>query len=470
MIKFDIKRFKNKVISMFGGQKNLYLFGVTLFIFMMIPLSVSLALHKQNLATEAARGSGGGGGGGGGGRTNPGFVHASGKNVLSGSNKVIYLRGFQGLKFYPIDKDIYFMATEQKGIDPAQVDLFATDLNSYTITDYDVQEIKSTGANTVRLWLYLHEVQHSPYQYSTEALTLLENTINKFGSNGIYVIPVLAGLGQNSYPDEVYFKNRGVDLWNASTDTKNQTIALWKVLAAKFKDNQYIAGYDVVNEPEPPSAQALHDFYTELISAIRQVDTNHIIILPLAEKHEQDYQLGGSYSDANIMATFHYYYPVQYTLDTLYAQNPDLTYPGQIGNTYWDKAMHQQIFDAALALPEIQNMPIYVGEFGAHGMRDNNGGLTWVDDVMSIMNASNLNYTMHNYKHANFYGYWIMKPEVKQAINDILTGFANGTILPSDITVEQKQMLETQNGYYQRTGIKPVISSYFGAGSGSKTR
>ncbi len=381
--------------------------------------------------------------------------------IIDGRGREVYLRGFQGLGFYPIPEAIYFRLVDQKKLNPEQIDAIATDLNAYTITDFDMQELKSTGANTVRLWMQLHEIQHEPYQYSEVSLQLLENTINKFGENGIRVVLVLAGLGSNEYPAEVFFKNKGIELFNTQTDTKNQAVALWGVIAKRFKNNPYIAGYDVVNEPQPPTKKALHDLYTDLITEIRKYDPNHMIILPVAEKHEEEFQLGGNYADTNIAATFHFYYPPQFTLDQLYEANPGLTYPGQIGKQYWDKKLLATIFDKAVNLPELKGKPIYVGEFGAHGMRDTSGGLQWVEDVLFLMNERGLHYTMHNYKHRNFHGYWIMKPEAAKALQAALQKLANGELKYSDITPEQKQLLTTEKSYYQRAGIKTLLQKYF---------
>lgn len=390
-------------------------------------------------------------------------LRVQGNKIVDGKNNEVYLRGFQGLGFYPIPETVYFNAVEQKKLNPQQLDIIASDLNTYTITDFDIQEIKSTGANTVRLWMQLHEIQHTPYTYSEESLQLLEDTINKFGKNGIHVVLVLAGLGSNEYPAEVYFKNKGVELFNPQTDTKNQAVALWGVIAKRFKNNSYVAGYDVVNEPQPPTKEALHNLYTALISEIRKYDQNHIIILPVAEKNEEEFQLGGNYADNNIVATFHFYYPPQFTLDQLYEANPGLKYPGNIGNQYWDKKLLATIFDKAVNLPELKGKPIYVGEFGAHGMRDDSGGLQWVEDVLSLMNERGLHYTMHNYKHRNFHGYWIMKPEAAKALQTALQKLQSGELKYSDLTPEQKQLLTTEKSYYQRAGIESLLEKYFTA-------
>lgn len=120
------------------------------------------------------------------------LLQVSGTQIVDPTGKVITLRGFQGLGFYPIDKNLMLQSLEN-GDDPFRFDPIAIDLARFTLTDFDLSEIRSTGANVVRLWFDLHELQRQQGVYSEQALSLLKETINRFGQYGIYVIPVLGG-------------------------------------------------------------------------------------------------------------------------------------------------------------------------------------------------------------------------------------------------------------------------------------
>ncbi|MBI4058329.1 hypothetical protein HY408_01040 [Candidatus Gottesmanbacteria bacterium] len=122
----------------------------------------------------------------------------------------------------------------------------------------------------------------------------------------------------------------------------------------------------------------------------------------------------------------------------------------------------EQIFVQALNLPDLKGMPVYVGEFGANASRDLYG-LSWIEDVMSIMNKYNFHYTYHNYKHKEYQGYWIMKPESKQKLNQLTNEIAIGQLTFEELTQEDKQINDTEKNYYRRSGIKELLTKYFSA-------
>lgn len=68
-------------------------------------------------------------------------------------------------------------------------------------------------------------------------------------------------------------------------------IALWKKLASRYRDSQWIGGYDIINEPnwgftgsnkngrDENSNGPLRDLMVAVTKAIREVDTNHLVII-----------------------------------------------------------------------------------------------------------------------------------------------------------------------------------------------
>ena len=390
-------------------------------------------------------------------------LRVNGSQLVDQTGKVITLRGFQGLGFYPIDKNLMLQSLEN-GDDPFMFDPIAIDLARFTLSEFDLSEIRSTGANVVRLWFDLHELQRQPGVYSEQALNLLEETINRFGQNGIYVIPVLGGTGQNTFVESQFYIDRGLSFWNRNNGLWDRSLDLWRKLAEQLKDNPYIAGYDLLNEPAAPDAQTLHAFYEEAISAIRNVGDNHIIILEADVVNPTPHQLGGTYSDGNLVASFHFYYPVNFTL--LPDQYPNLTYPGVISGTYWDRATLDQALATALAADQLQGMPVYVGEFGADGARaDDAPALHWIEDMLSLLNEHDLHYTYHNYRSSkNYKGYWFIKPDVAAAQMQLQQDVANGSRLWGDVTDEEKQQLfTTTSGYERRVGVKELLTPFLSA-------
>jgi hypothetical protein len=390
-------------------------------------------------------------------------LRVRGDKIVDSAGNEVRLRGFQGLGAYPIPDETYIKATLDRGVDPAQLDVIAADIQRYALTDFDIQEIKSTGANVIRLWTRVYEIKRGPDQYSETALRLLEEMINRFGSEGIRTVLVLAGAGENNYRAQQPYLDRGINLWDPRSSARADAIDVWRVLAQRFAANPHVAAYDVMNEPMPATAQALHDFYVDILAAIRASDRNHIVMLAVAEKNETTFQIGGAYDDANIAVTFHFYYPHDFTLEP---DIPNLTYPGTYAGMVWDQAAINATFDQALALPQLQGKPIYIGEFGAGGERDGNGGLEWTRDVLDAMNARGLHYTYHNYRHRVHRGYWTKRPEVVTATNNLIEAIVDGRMRYEDLSEDDKRNLfMTELNCTQRAGIKDLLTAAFAVGA-----
>lgn len=62
-------------------------------------------------------------------------------------------------------------------------------------------------------------------------------------------------------------------------DFQDRVVWLWKELAQHYKDNPWIAGFNVLNEPCDVQHHRLIDLYNRLHDAIRQIDSLHVIFL-----------------------------------------------------------------------------------------------------------------------------------------------------------------------------------------------
>jgi len=59
----------------------------------------------------------------------------------------------------------------------------------------------------------------------------------------------------------------------------DRTVRIWEAIARRYKDNPWVAGYNLLNEPtdKAPGATRLLSFYKRLGDAVRAVDPDHII-------------------------------------------------------------------------------------------------------------------------------------------------------------------------------------------------
>lgn len=62
-------------------------------------------------------------------------------------------------------------------------------------------------------------------------------------------------------------------------DHQDRTVWLWQQIAARYKDNPWVAGYNPLNEPCDPQHVRLPAFYERIEKELREVDPHHILWL-----------------------------------------------------------------------------------------------------------------------------------------------------------------------------------------------
>jgi aryl-phospho-beta-D-glucosidase BglC (GH1 family) len=175
---------------------------------------------------------------------------------------------------------------------------------------------------------------------------------------------------------------------------QDRFIALWNFLAARYKNESAIAAYDLFNEPGegtllPFEQQGayLYPFYERIISSIRSIDTQHIIMVePDApgwywhNQYVQKYILNKS----NIVLSIHFY---RFSIGTTY--NPSNL--ADLQNYFtWDNPQTDPTKNWTI--------PVWVGEFGK-GADESNAGL-WLRDSINIFSNNQIGWACWTYgKH-----------------------------------------------------------------------
>ena len=128
----------------------------------------------------------------------------------------------------------------------------------------------------------------------------------------------------------------------------------------------------------------------------------------------------------------------------------------------WDEAAIAEAFDYAINLDQLAGKPIFVGEFGAVGERDGNGGLEWIGDVMAAMNDRGLHYTFHNYRE----NYWVRSAQAEAAVNQLVEGIVDGSVNYDALDESEKRSLfATELTCEKRAGIGAVVAAGFAGGT-----
>ena len=223
-----------------------------------------------------------------------GILKVSGTKIVNANNQEIILRGI-GLGNWLVNEG-YMMGTSDFANSPTEIynkisslvgtasaDTFFQAYRKNYLTRKDIQKLAEWGFNSIRVPLHyqLFTPKKSPYVYINDGVTIIDSLLSWCGANQIYLILDLhcAPGGQNSLNISDY--QGAPSLWE-STLNQQRTIDLWQMLAQHYADQQWIGGYDLINEPAwdlPPSNKPLHDLYVSITTAIRKVDSNHIIFI-----------------------------------------------------------------------------------------------------------------------------------------------------------------------------------------------
>lgn len=195
----------------------------------------------------------------------------------------------------------------------------------------DIQWIKSKGYNYVRILFPWHRIEPSEGSYNW---TSLDNILSACQQNGIYAnicfmqwhwspyftfdaagggigFPawlISAGGYANSAPgrqaamDDFYLKRGyGAVAWQ-------KFVQFWSTIVSRYKDNPYVAFYEIINEPMVGAAHvdeariACNDRYREIVPIMRAIDPETIIFC-----HYIDYGFNQLVNFPNIAWTRSYY-------------------------------------------------------------------------------------------------------------------------------------------------------------------
>lgn len=143
-----------------------------------------------------------------------------------------------------------------------------------------VQFCKQRGLNTIRLSFYtcyFNNDINRPIDIDEHLRNHVDPVVQAAKRNGIYVI-----LDDHAYfsaqIDESRARQRQTaKLWDERG--VQSWIARWVKVAKAYRDEPWVLGYELQNEPHDLPPETVRNWYTRCLKAVRQVDTRHIVIL-----------------------------------------------------------------------------------------------------------------------------------------------------------------------------------------------
>ncbi len=297
-----------------------------------------------------------------------GFLKANGKSVVNEKGENVLLRGI-GLGGWMLQEG-YMLGITNKwqqqnqirkhieeliGQDRAQ-EFYDVWLANHT-RKIDIDSLKAWGFNSVRLPmhynLYTLPIEQEPVAgqqtWLDKGFAITDSLLAWCKANKMYLILDLhaAPGGQGNDLNIADRDPSKPSLWDSEAN-KQKMIALWKKLAARYVNEPFIGGYDIINEPNWGFADTANDKHgqkekgneplrklmVDITAAIREVDKNHIIII-------EGNAWGNNYNgilpawDKNLVMSFHKYwnYNDQKSISHIIKYRDDNNIPVWLGET-----------------------------------------------------------------------------------------------------------------------------------------
>ena len=253
-----------------------------------------------------------------------GFVSSKGKEIVSPDGKAILLRGINlGNWLVPEGYMFHFKSASSPGkINEVLCQLIGTDetrvfwkkyRDSY-ITREDIQYIKKLGLNSVRVpfsWR-LFTVEENPELWTGPGFEMLDRVIEWCREADLWVILDMHCAPGGQTGDNID-DSWGYPYLFENPISQERTIQLWKKIADRYKNERCVIGYDLLNEPiahffdQNKLNPMLEPIYKRMTAAVREVDTNHLIILG-GSQWDGNFSVFGPPFDAHLVYTFHKYW------------------------------------------------------------------------------------------------------------------------------------------------------------------
>lgn len=264
------------------------------------------------------------------------------------------------------------------------------------LTTKDLDRIQGMGMNFVRVPILYLQLMDKQGNWKSDPWSKLDWLVKECSNRGIYVLLDLHGTfgAQNTF-DNSGEVNSDPQLWKNQT-YQDRTVKLWEGMAAHFKGNPAVAGYDLLNEPDKVGADQLNAYYDRLYKAIRAVDPDHMIYMEAAWDWNQLYA-PSRYGWKNVVYQMHYY----------------AMGPGE--SSSWD-VQNNLVNNATNGIRDHQNqwnVPVYVGEFCLFSFND-----LW-EKFLGNLNGLNVSWTNWTYKVTSDYGNWGYFTNNPSAVPDI---------------------------------------------------
>lgn len=307
------------------------------------------------------------------------FVTTRGKDLVSTDGKPLLLKGInlgnwllpEGymFKFKTANSPrlIQTVINELVGEDEGQ--RFWKKYRDTYVTQDDIRFIKQSGFNSVRVpFNYrLFVSESAPTKLEGEGYRRLDDVVGWCRKENLYVILDMHAAPGGQTGDNID-DSWGYPFLFESTESQNLTVNIWRKLAARYRNEPTVIGFDLLNEPIAHYFDAanlnpkLEPLYRKIVAGIREVNKNQFIFLGGAQ-WDTNFKVFGPPFDAKLVYTFH---------------------------KYWmevNKGAIQEYLD----FRDKYNAPVWMGESGENTDE-------WISSFRKLLEANNIGWCFWPYK------------------------------------------------------------------------
>ncbi|MDE6741052.1 MAG: glycoside hydrolase family 5 protein [Muribaculaceae bacterium] len=294
-------------------------------------------------------------------------LYIVGTNLGNWLNPEGYMFGFQRMN---APRQINELFSELVGPDNA-AEFWAEFKDNY-ITKDDIDFIASTGANTIRLPFHYKLFTDEDYMGLTkdqDGFARIDSVVSWCKANDLYLILDMHDAPGGQTGDNID-DSYGYPWLMESEKSQQQFCDIWRSIAERYKNEETILGYELINEPiahffdnKDELNSKLEPLHKRAVAAIREVDPDHIILIGAPQWNSNFEPLKDTDYDPQLMFTCHRY-----------------------GGPATAEAIQSYI-----DFKNNSNRPMYMGEIG-HNTDE------WQADFVKVMNDNNIGYTFWPYK------------------------------------------------------------------------
>ncbi|KAL1964391.1 hypothetical protein VTN77DRAFT_6949 [Rasamsonia byssochlamydoides] len=218
-----------------------------------------------------------------------GILKVKGDKIVDGNGNTVILRGAaiggwlnmeNFITGYPGHESEH-RAAMRKALGPERYEFFFDRWLEYFFTEADAKFFAGLGLNCIRIpFNYRHfEDDMNPRMLKEEGFKHLDRVVELCAKEKIYTILDMHAVPGGQNPDwHSDNPTKYAAFWDYK-DHQDRTVWLWEQIAARYRGNPWVAGYNPLNEPCDPEHVRLPAFYERIEKAIRKIDPDHILFL-----------------------------------------------------------------------------------------------------------------------------------------------------------------------------------------------